>query len=81
MKKYTTVKIKGYIEGLKDVDLSKVALAGEDFTNNRMMVTIIDWADWVNLGARTIIGEKREDVQKVINALTKHLEDNRGEKV
>ena len=78
MKKFITVDLKTYIAGLTNVDLNKVMICGEDLVNNRMLVTLVDWSDWEEFGAKTVIHEKRTDVEKIIKSLQKHLDESNG---
>lgn len=59
-----------------------VYLTGEDATNNRMLVTLVDWADWVHAGWRTKVDASDEDLAKVRDAIEEHLDrylDGAGE--
>lgn len=54
------------------------AVAGEDFVNNRLLVTIIDWARMVNGGWRTKPDQTDVELKEVADAINKYLSDRKN---
>ena len=48
--------------------------AGEDFENNRLMMTITNWSKLENDGWTTEIGKTKEEMKEVLDALQKHYD-------
>lgn len=84
MKKYETISLRQHIAGqAKDYSsiehmLSTVKLAGEDLAEDRMLVQLIDFPDWIEHDWKMYLGIERSEVEKLIKALQKHLENNKG---
>lgn len=61
-------------EGRYDVALD-VCLAGEDLENDRMLVRLIDWAEWVHAGWHTKVDTGLDDLTRLRDALSAYIEE------
>lgn len=50
-----------------------VIFVGEDLEHGRMLVTLIDWADWVKIGWATEVNIPKQDLRKVRDAINTYL--------
>ena len=55
--------LQALIAGIPDLDLRKYALAGEDFINDSMKISIYDLPNWIKNKARTTLNMSKEDLR------------------
>lgn len=61
--------LQALIAGIPDLDLRKYALAGEDFINDSMKISIYDLPNWIKNKARTTLNMSKKELRILIDLL------------